>query len=265
MGELQLNYRNPHNQRPLEGHDLDWYWNSGYSPQYQYRVQDYNGFNGYASRTADPIQETGMHSPFPTHPTLGTTTLQLQPWIMPQVPQWPSMLTSQSTYQASLCSSSLPPTTPVSVISFDWRTSSEPRNALTDSDRERICRYHEKNPTASQTYIASMPAWWICMIISFTDTAPDIFGVERRYHGLCSVSYHADCSVVPFLKSCARRRGTCTGVMNGQQASLEVSNVHCQTGQRNTKNRDYYYRMLLSEKRHASLPRLLVVRRAFER
>ncbi|KAB2100040.1 hypothetical protein AG0111_0g11638 [Alternaria gaisen] len=71
------------------------------------------------------------------------------------------MLTSQSTYQASLCSLSLPPTTPASAISFDSRTSSEPRNALTDSDRERICRYHEKNPTASQTYIAN------------------IFGVER--------------------------------------------------------------------------------------
>jgi len=192
MGELQLNYGDPQNQRPLEGRDLDWYWDSGYSPQHQYRVQDYNGFNGYIPRTADTIYETGMPLAFQMDSTPGIAYPQLQSWMMPQVPQWPSMLTSQSTYQTSLCSSSLPPTTPASVapssvISAESCTSLGPRKPLTDSDREHMCRYHEQNPTANQTDIASMPAWCICIIRSFADTTPDIFGVERRYHCLCSM------------------------------------------------------------------------------
>ncbi|OWY50695.1 CenpB-DNA-bind-like protein [Alternaria alternata] len=166
MGELQWDYEDLHNQQSLEVYGLEWYCDNGYTPQYQSRVQDYNGFNGYAPRTADPIHETGMHSPFPIHPTLGTTFLQLQPWTMPQVPQWPSTLTSQSTYQASLFFSSLPPTTPTSVapasvapasvIPADSCTSLGPQKPLTDADRERMCRYHEKNPTDNQTFIASM-------------------------------------------------------------------------------------------------------------
>lgn len=83
---------------------------------------------------------------------------QLQPLVMPQ---WPSMLSSQShsTYQQPY-----PPQiqtmqpvpinpyqTPVSASSN--RSASTPRKTLTDHDRKRMCQYAEEHPTSKQTEI----------------------------------------------------------------------------------------------------------------
>ncbi|CBY00671.1 hypothetical protein LEMA_P018010.1 [Plenodomus lingam JN3] len=122
----------------------------------------YHGFHGYAPLPMEPIYGTSMHPPHhPSHPTPRTTHPQLQPLIMPQMPQWPSMLTSQSTYQPSLFPSAPVPitpasATPVSASSTHSRTSSTPRKTLTDSDRRRMCQYHEENPTVKQTEIGAM-------------------------------------------------------------------------------------------------------------
>ncbi|CAI9636889.1 unnamed protein product [Alternaria burnsii] len=150
-----------HHQEPFEDHHSGWHGDNGYNPHHQSPVQDYNGFNNFAPLPMEPIYGTGMHPPHQTHPTPRTTHPQLQPLIMPQMPQWPSMLTSQSTYQASLFPSApLPITpasaTPVSASSTHSRTSSTPRKTLTDSDRRRMCQYHEENPTVKQTEIGAM-------------------------------------------------------------------------------------------------------------
>ncbi|CAN9196467.1 unnamed protein product [Alternaria alternata] len=93
----------------------------------------------------EPIYGTGMHPPHQTHPTPRTTHPQLQPLIMPQMPQWPTPLPITP---ASA--------TPVSASSTHSRTSSTPRKTLTDSDRRRMCQYHEENPTVKQTEIGAM-------------------------------------------------------------------------------------------------------------
>lgn len=90
---------------------------------------------------------------------------QLQPLIMPQ---WPSMLSSQShsSYQPvyhqpmhqsiqpmqPIGMGSLP--TPVSAVSS--RSASTPRKTLTDLDRKKMCLYAEANPNSKQTEIGGM-------------------------------------------------------------------------------------------------------------
>ncbi|KAF2125770.1 CenpB-DNA-bind-domain-containing protein [Dothidotthia symphoricarpi CBS 119687] len=144
-----------HHQEPFED---GWHENGGYNPHHHSPVQDYNGFSSYAPLSMEPIYGTSMHPPHPSHPTPRTTHPHLQPLIMPQ---WPSMLTSQSTYQPTLFPSAPVPitpasATPVSATSTHSRASSTPRKTLTDSDRRRMCLYHEENPTVKQTEIGAM-------------------------------------------------------------------------------------------------------------
>lgn len=145
-----------HEQHHHQEHFEDgWHANGGYNPHHHSPVQAYNGFNGYVPLSMEPIYGTNMHPPHPSHPTPRATHPHLQPLIMPQ---WPSMLTSQSTYQPPLFPSAPGPitpasATPVSTTSTHSRTSSTPRKTLTDSDRRRMCLYHEENPTVKQTEI----------------------------------------------------------------------------------------------------------------
>jgi hypothetical protein len=86
---------------------------------------------------------------------------QLQPLVMPQ---WPSMLNSQShqTYQPSYPQTvqpiqpmtMAPLQTPISATSS--RSASTPRKTLTDADRKQMCQYAEDNPSAKQTEIGCM-------------------------------------------------------------------------------------------------------------
>lgn len=150
-----------HQQEHFDDQTSGWHENAGYNPHHQSPVQDYNGFSSYAPLPMEPLYGTAMHPPHQTHPTPRTTHPQLQPLIMPQMPQWPSMLTSQSTYQPPLFPSAPVPitpasATPVSATSTHSRTSSTPRKTLTDSDRRRMCQYHEENPTVKQTEIGAM-------------------------------------------------------------------------------------------------------------
>ncbi|KAF2183219.1 CenpB-DNA-bind-domain-containing protein [Zopfia rhizophila CBS 207.26] len=141
-----------HQEQSFHDNNSNWADNSGYSQsQHQSPVQDYNGFNSYAPLPMEPLYNTGMHPPRTTHP-------QLQPLIMPQ---WPSMLTSQSTYVPPIFPSAPVPitpasATPVSATSTRSHTSSTPRKTLTDADRRRMCLYHEEHPTVKQTEIGAM-------------------------------------------------------------------------------------------------------------
>ncbi|KAF2680343.1 CenpB-DNA-bind-domain-containing protein [Lentithecium fluviatile CBS 122367] len=145
-----------HHQDSFEDHSA-WAQNNHYDPsQHQSPVQDYNGFNHYAPLPMEPIFTAGMHPP---HQPQRTAHPQLQPLIMPQ---WPSMLTSQSTYVPPIFPSAPVPITPASATpvsatsTHSGRTSSTPRKTLTDADRRRMCQYHEDHPTVKQTEIGAM-------------------------------------------------------------------------------------------------------------
>ncbi|KAF1925550.1 CenpB-DNA-bind-domain-containing protein [Didymella exigua CBS 183.55] len=145
-----------HHQEPFDDH-TGWHENGQY-PHHSSPVQDFNGFHAYTPMPMEPIYGNGMHPPHPQHPAPRSMHQQLQPLIMPQ---WPSMLTSQSTYQPSIFPSAPVPitpasATPVSATSTHSRTSSTPRKTLTDHDRRRMCQYHEDNPTVKQTEIGAM-------------------------------------------------------------------------------------------------------------
>lgn len=151
-----MDHEQQHHQESYEDHQ-SWTDSGAYHHgHHQSPVQDYNGFSNYAPLPMEPLYTAAMHPP---QPPPRTTHPQLQPLIMPQ---WPSMLTSQSTYVPPIFPSAPVPitpasATPVSAVSatstHSGRTSSTPRKTLTDADRRRMCLYHEEHPTVKQTEI----------------------------------------------------------------------------------------------------------------
>ncbi|KAG8534193.1 uncharacterized protein KY384_001037 [Bacidia gigantensis] len=127
-----------------------------YSSQFDWSPSTHTSFEPHYTSNA-PYQ-TSYSSPQPLHP-LNTTTL------------WPSQLTNPST---SSPSSLLPlPPRPLAPATQDSprETASIPsppsppkvtpnlsnsRKTLTDSDRRRMCKYHEENPTVKQTEIGAL-------------------------------------------------------------------------------------------------------------
>ncbi|KAJ5042798.1 uncharacterized protein L3040_004191 [Drepanopeziza brunnea f. sp. 'multigermtubi'] len=102
---------------------------------------------------------TQQRMPIPQHSPPHTSPQLLLPLIMPSHPTWPSMLTNPATY----------PTPPVAIPATAPPLSKgngkklpaihaapTPRKTLTDSDRRRMCQYHEENPTIKQTDIGAM-------------------------------------------------------------------------------------------------------------
>ena len=132
-------------------------------------AQEYSGFNFGTPQlpmATDAFSTTIHQRPMPP---------QLQPLIMPQ---WPSMLSSQShaTYQhhypqpvQPIQPMTIGPLiTPVSATS--GRSTSTPRKTLTDHDRKRMCLYAEEHPHSKQTEIGG--AFTLARLIPpFTNTA----------------------------------------------------------------------------------------------
>jgi hypothetical protein len=179
MSHLQMDHEHHHHQDSFEDHS-GWAQPGPYDHHHQSPVHDFNGFNSYAPLPMEPMYNTTMHPPH--HPPR-TTHPQLQPLIMPQ---WPSMLTSQSSYVPPIFPSAPVPNTPASATpvsatsTHSGRTSSTPRKTLTDQDRRRMCQYHEDHPTVKQTEIGGKHAI-IHNHCSPADLIPAMFGVERRY------------------------------------------------------------------------------------
>ena len=82
------------------------------------------------------------------------------------VPPWPSTLTGLSSFATpilptppsstvtTVSSSAASLSAPISAVSNrSIRSNSTPRRTLTDTDRRRMCRYHEEHPTVKQTEI----------------------------------------------------------------------------------------------------------------
>ncbi|OWO98517.1 hypothetical protein B2J93_2252 [Marssonina coronariae] len=93
------------------------------------------------------------------HPLPHTSHQPLLPLIMPSHPTWPSMLTNPASYS----------TPPVAIVSTATpmvkgnckklpanHAAPPARKTLTDSDRRRMCQYHEENPSVKQTEIGAM-------------------------------------------------------------------------------------------------------------
>jgi len=85
-----------------------------------------------------------------------TAHQQLLPLIMPSHPTWPSMLTNPASYSAPPVA--IPPASAPVVKGNGTKlpaihATPSPRKTLTDSDRRRMCQYHEENPTVKQTEI----------------------------------------------------------------------------------------------------------------
>jgi hypothetical protein len=126
------------------------------------------GHAGFHSHHHSPAQEhTGFaFTPMPMETMYSASSMPpprtyqpLQPLIT-VAPQWPSMLTSQSTYNSSLYSTVPLPSAPLSTMPTPTSTtapstgrSSNPRKTLTDADRRRMCQYAEDNPTTKQAEI----------------------------------------------------------------------------------------------------------------
>ncbi|KAL5427073.1 hypothetical protein PMIN04_001584 [Paraphaeosphaeria minitans] len=156
MSQLQMDHEHQH-QDSYEDQHAAWAHASHFDPHHQTSVQDFNHFS-YGPIPMEPMYTNAMQPP-PQHRTAHS---QLHPLIMPQVTQWPSMMTSQSTYVPPIFPSAPVPITPVSATpvsatsTHSGRTSSTPRKTLTDADRRRMCQYHEDHPTVKQTEIGAM-------------------------------------------------------------------------------------------------------------
>lgn len=121
------------------------------------------------------IQQNGMsaeqsYNPQPQRmpqPPL-TSLQQLGPLIMPGHAAWPSLLTNPTTTTAATTAPPNYPAPPVAIPPAppmvkgngaklpSVHPSPSPRKTLTDSDRRRMCQYHEDNPSVKQTEIGAM-------------------------------------------------------------------------------------------------------------
>lgn len=149
-------------------------------------MPEYNAYN-YGSSSGIPIEPAPLYSmarppPYNTHQQLQP----LHPLIVP--PQWPSMLTTQSSYSTPTLPTAST-TTPVSAVSSTSHSlqirqtttgGNTPRRTLTDEDRRRMCQYAEDNPGVKQTDIGRMFAPTPNLVGLLLTVLAVKFGVERR-------------------------------------------------------------------------------------
>lgn len=149
-----------HHEDDFGGHTLVGV--AGDHSQHQSPSNEYGGFAFTASTHAHldsiydrPVQPT-FSSPQPLHPLV-------------TIPQWPSQITNPSesspppappTHRPILPLSKttpLPTITPPSAPppSKPAHSSTSSRRTLSDSDRRRMCEYHNENPNVKQTEIGS--------------------------------------------------------------------------------------------------------------
>lgn len=161
MHQMRLEHEQYHSQE-TGYQDNNGGWGESHTPyntsQHQSPVNEYNGFN-FNPAPMEPMYPSTMPPP--------RSTYGLQPLIMPSmpaIPQWPSQLSSQSTYVAPIYPSApvpvAPASTPVSAVSAtpssatsERSRTTTPRKTLTDADRRRMCLYAEEHPTVKQTEI----------------------------------------------------------------------------------------------------------------
>lgn len=116
--------------------------------------------NGGFAFVQQPFQHNGSEQSYnprmPQPPPPHTTHQQLLPLIMPSNPTWPSLLTNPASYSSPPVA--IPPVSAPVVKGNGAKlpaihATPSPRKTLTDSDRRRMCQYHEDNPSVKQTEI----------------------------------------------------------------------------------------------------------------
>ncbi|KAK8153676.1 hypothetical protein IWX90DRAFT_74034 [Phyllosticta citrichinensis] len=151
MSHIGIKHEQHHPDESTFYYDTAPPWSDSPVAHHHSPVQEHNAF-AFNPPPMEPIfsQHQAMQPPRPTHQ-------HLQPLIMPQ---WPSMLTAQTSYAPHQVYSAPAPApvqaTPAPVSATSTRTSSTPRKTLTDNDRRRMCLYHEEHPTVKQTEIGAM-------------------------------------------------------------------------------------------------------------
>ncbi|KAF2102151.1 CenpB-DNA-bind-domain-containing protein [Rhizodiscina lignyota] len=160
MSQMGMEHEQHHIDQGGAGgyHDSNGQWyenqhNVYHTPQHQSPAYEHSGFS-FTPMPMEPYGHGGMPPPRTTHQ-------QLQPLVTMTMPQWPSMLTSQSTYVPPMYPPApvpmAPITTPVSATSTgSARQTPTPRKTLTDLDRRRMCLYAEEHPNVKQTEIGAM-------------------------------------------------------------------------------------------------------------
>ncbi|KAH8815829.1 Tc5 transposase DNA-binding domain-containing protein [Xylogone sp. PMI_703] len=143
------------------------------SSQHQSPIHEYGGYSYMDSmnnhglpseptftRLAPPVQSTHQQQQQHQH----QHQQQLLPLIMPSHPTWPSMLTNPASYATPAPVPAPAPPVAIPPASAPLKpaklpaihSNPTPRKTLTDSDRRRMCQYHEENPTVKQTEIGAM-------------------------------------------------------------------------------------------------------------
>ena len=134
--------------------------NSYNSSQHQSPIYEHGGFGfmqpmHHGLPTEPSFNSQRMPAPQPVH-TSHQPHQQLLPLIMPSHPTWPSMLTNPASYPTPPVAipASAPPLVKGNTPKLPAiHATPSPRKTLTDSDRRRMCQYHEENPTVKQTEI----------------------------------------------------------------------------------------------------------------
>jgi Tc5 transposase DNA-binding domain len=176
MATCLANMESEQHQSPENEHgDYQWMSMGAYSHSASQTTSpvmpEYNPYT-YASSGVMPVEPAPFYGMARPPPYSSHQQLQpLHPLIVP--PQWPSMITSQSSYSAtSLPSASI--TTPTSAVSSNSQPlqirqtttgGNTPRRTLTDEDRRRMCQYAEDNPGVKQTDIGCMFATAFSVVV----------------------------------------------------------------------------------------------------
>lgn len=136
--------------------------NNGYnSSQNQSPIYEHGGF-GFIQPIQNGLPSDPSFAPqrIPQPPPVHTTHQQLLPLIMPSHPTWPSMLTNPASYSTPPVA--IPPASAPPLVKGNTpklpaiHATPSPRKTLTDSDRRKMCQYHEDNPSVKQTEIGAM-------------------------------------------------------------------------------------------------------------
>lgn len=136
---------------PMQDHDFvssQWVDMGGYATTQHHQLTDFTGFQ-FGSSPIMPIEPAySMSMPQPY------TTQHLIPLTMSS--QWPSMLSTQPGFApmpvAPMPITPIPP--PLQHVQAPQiSTPPTPRRTLTDTERRRMCLYHQENPHVKQTEI----------------------------------------------------------------------------------------------------------------
>ncbi|PQE13133.1 centromere binding b protein [Rutstroemia sp. NJR-2017a BBW] len=157
MAQMGMDHEQHHNPQENGFSNDGWaeLGNSYNSPQHQSPTYEYGGQYGYMSSLPMPAGN-GYPRMAPPPVTHATHQQQLLPLIMPNHPTWPSMLTNPASFQAPPVAIPPPATGKPATKLPAIHATPTPRKTLTDSDRRRMCQYHEDNPTVKQTEIGAM-------------------------------------------------------------------------------------------------------------